>query len=86
MPPLDTGSWRVTPIETGFLWLDGGSMFGSVPKPIWSKLQPPDERSLARGARIVEQTLGPSAASVVERGAAFLRRELAARAVAGARS
>jgi aminoglycoside phosphotransferase (APT) family kinase protein len=43
------------------------------------ELQPPDEHSLARGERIVEQTLGPSAASVVERGAAFLRRELAAR-------
>jgi len=42
-------------------------------------LQPPDERSLARGARLVAQTLGPSAAAVVARGAAFLRRERAAR-------
>src|SRR5262249_41247280 len=34
--------------ETGYLWLDGGSMFGSVPKPLWSKLHPPDERNRIR--------------------------------------
>src|SRR5204863_620203 len=28
--------------------LDGGAMFGSVPKPLWSKLQPPDERNRIR--------------------------------------
>jgi glyoxylase-like metal-dependent hydrolase (beta-lactamase superfamily II) len=35
-------------VETGYLWLDGGSMFGSVPKPLWGKLQPPDERNRIR--------------------------------------
>jgi glyoxylase-like metal-dependent hydrolase (beta-lactamase superfamily II) len=48
MPTLEIGSWRVTTIETGYLWLDGGSMFGSVPKPLWSRLQPPDERNRIR--------------------------------------
>src|SRR5215470_15094130 len=48
MPSLDIGSWRASAIETGYLWLDGGSMFGSVPKPLWSKLQPPDERNRIR--------------------------------------
>src|SRR6185503_11248841 len=43
------------------------------------ELQPPDECSLAQGERIVEQTLGPAVASVVERGAEFVRREVAAR-------
>src|SRR5215510_13015272 len=66
------------------LVMDGGELLARVHSVvpdvgIRHGLQPPDERSLARGARIVEQTLGPSAASVVERGAAFLRRELAAR-------
>jgi Ser/Thr protein kinase RdoA (MazF antagonist) len=42
------------------------------------ELHPPDEHSLACGERIVEQTLGPSVTSVVERGAAFRRREVAA--------
>ena len=73
------------------LVMDGGELLARVhsvvpDRGIRHELQPPDERSLARGARIVEQTLGLSAASVVERGAEFLRRELAARAVAGARA
>jgi aminoglycoside phosphotransferase (APT) family kinase protein len=64
--------------------MDGGELLARVhsvvpDRGIRHELQPPDERSLARGARIVEQTLGPSAASVVARGAEFLRRELAAR-------
>ena len=45
---LTLGDWTLTPIETGFLWLDGGSMFGSVPKPLWSKTNPPDERNRIR--------------------------------------
>jgi glyoxylase-like metal-dependent hydrolase (beta-lactamase superfamily II) len=48
MPALKLGSWNVHTIETGFVWLDGGSMFGSVPKPLWSKLEPPDERNRIR--------------------------------------
>jgi len=48
MRELLFGGWRASAIETGFLWLDGGSMFGSVPKPLWSKLQPPDERNRIR--------------------------------------
>jgi len=48
MPQLTLGGWTVRTLETGFLWLDGGSMFGSVPKPLWSKLHPPDERNRIR--------------------------------------
>ena len=48
MLDLDLAGWRVSALETGFLWLDGGSMFGSVPRPIWSRLQPPDERNRIR--------------------------------------
>lgn len=33
-------------IETGFFKLDGGAMFGVVPKVIWGKLHPPDEKNL----------------------------------------
>ncbi|HTE31844.1 MAG TPA: MBL fold metallo-hydrolase [Chryseolinea sp.] len=33
-------------IDTGFFKLDGGAMFGVVPKSIWQKLNPPDERNL----------------------------------------
>ena len=33
-------------IETGYFKLDGGAMFGVVPKTIWQKLNPPDEKNL----------------------------------------
>ncbi len=33
-------------IETGLFKLDGGAMFGVVPKTIWSKLNTPDENNL----------------------------------------
>ncbi|SRR5579871_4010165 len=33
-------------IETGFFKLDGGAMFGVVPKSIWQKLNPADENNL----------------------------------------
>src|SRR5215469_5293950 len=33
-------------IDTGFFKLDGGAMFGVVPKSIWNKLNPADENNL----------------------------------------
>ena len=48
MPRLTLGEWTVDTLETGYLWLDGGSMFGSVPKPLWSRSHPPDERNRIR--------------------------------------
>ena len=37
-------------IETGFFKLDGGAMFGVVPKSIWQKLNSPDENNLCTWA------------------------------------
>ncbi|HMH23356.1 MAG TPA: MBL fold metallo-hydrolase [Puia sp.] len=37
-------------IETGFFKLDGGAMFGVVPKSMWSKVHPPDENNLCSWA------------------------------------
>ncbi|TYP97778.1 glyoxylase-like metal-dependent hydrolase (beta-lactamase superfamily II) [Sphingobacterium allocomposti] len=37
-------------IDTGFFKLDGGAMFGVVPKAIWQKTNPPDERNLCTWA------------------------------------
>ena len=45
MPSLTLGPWSAHTLETGRLRLDGGAMFGSVPKPIWSKLHAADERN-----------------------------------------
>lgn len=41
---------KLSTIETGFLKLDGGAMFGIVPKRLWQKLNPPDENNLCTWA------------------------------------
>ncbi len=38
-------------IETGYFKLDGGAMFGVVPKVLWSKTNPADENNLCNWAR-----------------------------------
>lgn len=37
-------------IETGFFKLDGGAMFGVVPKSLWSRTNPADDRNLCSWA------------------------------------
>ncbi|MCZ2444607.1 MAG: MBL fold metallo-hydrolase [Flavobacteriales bacterium] len=37
-------------INTGYFKLDGGSMFGVVPKSIWHKMHPADENNMCRWA------------------------------------
>ena len=37
---------RVYPIETGNFKLDGGAMFGVVPKVIWQKTNPADTNNM----------------------------------------
>lgn len=37
---------KVYPIETGTFKLDGGAMFGVVPKSLWQKTNPADEKNL----------------------------------------
>ncbi|MCJ7487747.1 MAG: MBL fold metallo-hydrolase, partial [Candidatus Aminicenantes bacterium] len=39
------GTFDVSVHNHGFFRLDGGAMFGTVPKAIWSKLAPPDEEN-----------------------------------------
>ncbi len=41
---------RLAAINTGFFKLDGGAMFGVVPKTIWHKINPPDENNLCTWA------------------------------------
>lgn len=48
MPRLTLGDWTARTIESGMLWLDGGAMFGSVPKTLWSRVHAPDERNRIR--------------------------------------
>lgn len=39
---------KLSIIDTGFFKLDGGAMFGVVPKILWSKLNPPDDNNLCQ--------------------------------------
>jgi len=42
---LIIGKYKIHAIETGRFALDGGAMFGIIPKPLWAKSNPPDERN-----------------------------------------
>ena len=42
---MKIANYELFPIETGRFALDGGAMFGIVPKPLWSKTNSPDERN-----------------------------------------
>ncbi|MFO0972284.1 MAG: MBL fold metallo-hydrolase [Phycisphaerae bacterium] len=41
-PPLILGDTRVTFLNGGRLSLDGGAMFGIIPRPLWERLATPD--------------------------------------------
>ena len=42
---MQLGDFEVISLSDGPLWIDGGAMFGVVPKPLWSKLIEPDEQN-----------------------------------------
>jgi glyoxylase-like metal-dependent hydrolase (beta-lactamase superfamily II) len=42
---MEIGDYRLYPLFDGYFGLDGGAMFGVVPKPLWEKTNPPDERN-----------------------------------------
>jgi glyoxylase-like metal-dependent hydrolase (beta-lactamase superfamily II) len=67
--PLRLGALELWPLSDGFFRLDGGAMFGVVPKPLWEKRAPADARNrihlglrplLIRGAKtmIVDGGIG----------------------------
>ncbi|HKW09960.1 MAG TPA: MBL fold metallo-hydrolase [Gemmatimonadaceae bacterium] len=56
------GRWTIHAIQAGGQKLDGGAMFGVVPKPLWQKRIPPDERNrIQLGLRclLIEHDIGP---------------------------
>ena len=42
---MKIGAYDIYPIETGTFYLDGGSMFGIIPKVLWEKTNPADDRN-----------------------------------------
>ena len=58
---LSLGNFRLTVLHDGGFRLDGGAMFSVVPKPLWEKLAPPDDRNriqLATRPLLVEAAWG----------------------------
>jgi glyoxylase-like metal-dependent hydrolase (beta-lactamase superfamily II) len=57
------GSYEVSAVEAGAIALDGGALFGVVPKPLWEQHAPADSRnrvSLALRAMLLEEVDGPA--------------------------
>jgi glyoxylase-like metal-dependent hydrolase (beta-lactamase superfamily II) len=49
---IQIGDFSLTPLTDGNFRLDGGAMFGVVPKPLWSKRAPADDKNrIAMGMR-----------------------------------
>lgn len=48
MTRFDLGDLQISVLEAGSFWLDGGAMFGVVPRPLWEKEHAPDERNRIR--------------------------------------
>lgn len=49
---LKVGKYTVEEIKTGTFALDGGAMFGIIPKPLWDKTNPADDKNRIKlGAR-----------------------------------
>src|SRR5947209_16585154 len=56
------GRWTMHAIQAGGQKLDGGAMFGVVPKPLWQRRIVPDERNrIQLGMRciVIEHEIGP---------------------------
>jgi glyoxylase-like metal-dependent hydrolase (beta-lactamase superfamily II) len=56
------GTWTVHAIQAGGQKLDGGAMFGVVPKPLWERRVAPDERNriqLGMRCLLIEHDIGP---------------------------
>ena len=47
---MTLGALELTPLSDGFFALDGGAMFGVVPKPLWERVAPADARNRIRMA------------------------------------
>jgi glyoxylase-like metal-dependent hydrolase (beta-lactamase superfamily II) len=42
---VQLGDWELVALRDAFFRLDGGSMFGVIPKPLWERKKPADERN-----------------------------------------
>src|SRR3989442_6103868 len=62
------GEIEVEILQAGTFWLDGGAMFGVVPKPLWERVAPADELNRIRLAMNVLLIRAGGRAILVEAG------------------
>lgn len=68
LPSLRWGKRTITVLSDGLIHLDGGAMFGVVPRVLWEKRMPPDDANRIRmglNSLLVE---GPEGRTVIETG------------------
>lgn len=42
---MNLGKFEIYPVTDGYIYLDGGAVFGIVPRVLWEKTYPPDEKN-----------------------------------------
>lgn len=67
-PSLPWGERTITVLSDGLQRLDGGAMFGVVPRVLWEKKLPPDDRNRIRLGMNCLLVEGPEGRTVVEVG------------------
>lgn len=67
-PPLEWGNRTVTVVSDGHLRLDGGAMFGVVPRVLWEQKTAPDERNRIRLGMNCLLVEGPESRTLIELG------------------
>ncbi|MBU0616998.1 MAG: MBL fold metallo-hydrolase [Planctomycetes bacterium] len=71
LPKFDLGGCLITLIDGGRLKLDGGAMFGIIPKPLWQRSTPADEQNriqLACNCLLVEWSGETARRVIIETG------------------
>ncbi len=71
LPKFDLGGCAITLIDGGRLKLDGGAMFGIIPKPLWRRSTPADEQNriqLACNCLLVEWSGESARRMIIETG------------------
>ncbi len=66
---MKIGPYRIHPVPTGIFGLDGGAMFGTVPKVLWEKTNPADaENRIEMEARALLLDGGPGQRILIDCG------------------
>jgi glyoxylase-like metal-dependent hydrolase (beta-lactamase superfamily II) len=66
--PISIGDIRLTFVSGGRLWIDGGNMFGVVPRVMWEKVSPPDEYNRIELDTICVVVRTPDSLGVIDTG------------------